>query len=362
MAAALIACLAAGCASLGADDGSGEDDKADLSDGLPRGAATVALNHNLLNQFAFQLWRLGAVNLTMNETQLSDALSAVPNIELLNPIIEATAAAAMPPVFDEQNGKLILSIGELRIELFLGTDLFQATILANVSARLDIDLRVENNALRVEPELVELHIDLERKALAGLNPESLKKLIEAMAPDMVRMIADQLETMPLPTLDLGSAGFGPLVLGLDSPEFSVIDSGIRLSGDLTDVPAADVARPSDPPLPGQEPSFIGGGCVENSDCQVLLGPDGQCLTEADGFTKGHCTVQCTRTCADHPDFSTTFCVAERFVFSGGGDSIGVCHSRVDFDQFPSSGCRTDYVAEQACRPNQGACTDVCVPR
>lgn len=88
--------------------------------------------------------------------------------------------------------------------------------------------------------------------------------------------------------------------------------------------------------------FIGGSCTSDADCTYA---GATCLTAAEGFPGGHCTLDCTTgSCPDR---------AGNFAYTGCAD-LGVlpgCAARCDYTLF-ADGCRPGYGCESVPHPTQ----------
>lgn len=121
-------------------------------------------------------------------------------------------------------------------------------------------------------------------------------------------------------------------------------------------PDTDADTDTEPAAPVDGPGgFIGSACASDADCAY---DGGRCLTEAEGYPRGMCSVACERTCPDAVGHPTTFCVDEAAPQLG---SDGACHARCDFGLFPETGCRTDYGCVAEARPNSSTRTYACMP-
>ena len=115
--------------------------------------------------------------------------------------------------------------------------------------------------------------------------------------------------------------------------------------------------------PGEGPlGFVGSPCVSDSDCDY----DGAvCLTDAEGFPAGSCSLECDRLCPDAEGAAVTFCaeVGDLPTDAWGSVDEGACLSRCDFGIHPETGCRPDYGCAITTRPDGGADDDnyACLP-
>lgn len=114
----------------------------------------------------------------------------------------------------------------------------------------------------------------------------------------------------------------------------------RLASDLAD--ANDIADASDvmtepetdDPLDPGMLGYIGSACEDAGDCPY----DGSlCVTEDEGYPLGMCSFECTRICPDSDGFPTTFCIDDPY------DANPLCHSRCDYEIYPTVGCRDGYM-------------------
>ena len=108
--------------------------------------------------------------------------------------------------------------------------------------------------------------------------------------------------------------------------------------------------------PGPNDGWIGGWCASDADCAYPEAAGGLCLTEAQGWPGGTCSLPCDRLCPDRegPGVSVTFCIS-----GAGGD--GRCVSRCDYDLF-DGGCREGYGCASTARHGEpGTAQLVCLP-
>jgi len=130
---------------------------------------------------------------------------------------------------------------------------------------------------------------------------------------------------------------------------------------IEDTTAADTVSVEDTTTPPPDgPSFnegwIGGPCDSDADCDY---DGGYCLTEAEGFPDGLCSLDCDLYCPDEDGMVVTFCIgpAEVDLF---GD-MGLCTSRCDFSK-SNTGCRPGYNCELTERHNDpGTQHFACLP-
>jgi hypothetical protein len=205
------------------------------------GPMAVGVGYNLLNQFLYEVWKAGALEIKLDERDLADALPRIPGLAGLDVVLNVKAELGMPPVVEPgANGQILFSFGELRLDIMLDVGVFQVSIAANVGARTDVALAIEDGAVRVTPTVRELHLDLGRRAFSGLNPEAVEALVRAMAPELVTRIAGSLEAFRLPQFDLDGAGLPGVRLGIDSGKVTAGAQGATFAGRvsvLTDTPA-----------------------------------------------------------------------------------------------------------------------------
>lgn len=115
--------------------------------------------------------------------------------------------------------------------------------------------------------------------------------------------------------------------------------------------------------PGGGPEgFVGSPCTTDTECDY---DGGICLTDAEGFPAGMCSLECDRLCPDAAAAAVTFCaeVADLPTDAWGSVDDGACLSRCDFGLFPSTGCRPDYGCAITTRPDGGEDDDnyACLP-
>lgn len=99
--------------------------------------------------------------------------------------------------------------------------------------------------------------------------------------------------------------------------------------------------------------FIGGACDDDGDCGFT---GGRCLSAADGYPRGHCTLDCaSSSCPDRTgSFAYTGC-AEL-------DGEALCAARCDYTLF-ATGCREGYGCNEVPHPVDPSLPDrrVCLP-
>jgi len=89
--------------------------------------------------------------------------------------------------------------------------------------------------------------------------------------------------------------------------------------------------------------FIGGPCTMDEECDY---DGGFCLTEAEGFPDGMCSLDCSQFCPDQDNAVTTFCTDPDALGTTGAE--GLCTTRCDYGQSPT-GCRTGYQCQALSR-------------
>ncbi len=138
---------------------------------------------------------------------------------------------------------------------------------------------------------------------------------------------------------------------------------------VDDHPAAPLTQPADAARPGfaggesitaPPPGSLGSPCTED-----LARPHegGVCLTDAEGFPAGYCSLACEQFCPDAEGYPTTFCgTTSALPPDVGWLGDGGCLQRCDFGAYPYAGCRQDYGCAKAERANEpGTETWVCLP-
>jgi hypothetical protein len=200
---------------------------------LGAGSFAAEVGYDQLNRHLYELWRGGVLAVAFNEGDLSAALARVPSVERLHPTLDVLADLGLPPVAEPDGaGGVRLSAGDLHVQLFLGTDLFQVTVEANVALRVGLVIAIENQELVVRPTLEEIKVDIGRKAFSGLNTETVEDLLVEMAPALAEQLAGRLRTFPVPRFDLATLGLPSMFLGLDQATLTAGDRSFALSGEL----------------------------------------------------------------------------------------------------------------------------------
>jgi hypothetical protein len=141
-----------------------------------------------------------------------------------------------------------------------------------------------------------------------------------------------------------------------TPEDATPADDLLVAGDTG--PADDGAAACDPAdPPALDPGWIGGPCQTAADCSYA---DAVCLTDADGFPGGLCTLACDRLCPDQTGagMTTTFCVDGAGPLAG----TGMCVAQCDFAQSPATGCRACWGCDPTARYNEAATVkNTCTP-
>lgn len=104
--------------------------------------------------------------------------------------------------------------------------------------------------------------------------------------------------------------------------------------------------------------FIGSPCDSVADCPY---DDAVCLSEADGYPGGMCSLACASSCPDEAGYPVTGCVDDSEIPAGAVGEAGSCFARCDFALY-GEGCRTGYGCRLAGRPEADQ-TDIyaCLP-
>jgi hypothetical protein len=193
----------------------------------------VAIGYNLFNQVSFTLWKANAFEISLTEADLAEVLAQVPEIELLHPTLDVTARLGLPAVADGTADGLRVSIGELQTEILVSTDLFEVTLHATVAARADVDVSVTEQKLHADLTVKEIHVDLERHAFPGLDPEAAERFVEALAPVLVDVVEARLGDLPLPFFDLAAAGLPEVKVGLKTAVVTATEQAIGVAAELS---------------------------------------------------------------------------------------------------------------------------------
>ncbi len=88
-----------------------------------------------------------------------------------------------------------------------------------------------------------------------------------------------------------------------------------------------------PEDPGVNAGWLGGPCETDDDCGHARAV---CYQESDGYPRGMCTLECTRSCAARAATPLLFCIADIGLPDGG------CVQECDQDLLPGTGCRPGY--------------------
>lgn len=107
--------------------------------------------------------------------------------------------------------------------------------------------------------------------------------------------------------------------------------------------------------PGWDTPWIGSPCAGDGDCGFS---GGYCLSPAEGFPCGTCTLDCLSVCPDEDGTPVTYCINGVDV---GQSDAGYCLSRCDSTIFPDTACRDGYVCEVLSRFDETGSQGVCIP-
>jgi N-acetyl-anhydromuramyl-L-alanine amidase AmpD len=152
----------------------------------------------------------------------------------------------------------------------------------------------------------------------------------------------------------------------DVLRFGEDDTDAASDTDVSDTDGADTDDGVDHDLPDDDPpdddtgapvntghvGYIGSSCVDIGDCTYT---DAECIPNADDWTDGHCTQECTQYCPDQTGAPTTFCIEPP------DRAGGHCVSKCDWGMYPVDGCRSDYVCVYENRINSSTSDFVCLP-
>ena len=181
-------------------------------------------------------------------------------------------------------------------------------------------------------------------ALVGGCADSAPKLTDNLGEPGTQLVQ--------PAVDGGVMDEGPVDVIPD-------DEDLGVDAQRPDVEPPDASPPPDDglePDPQLNRGWIGGPCDRDEDCDYPEAPDGFCLTDAEGYPRGTCSLGCDRFCPDREGLPVTFCIDEIIV------GQGACLQRCDYDFFPDSGCRPGYYCESRSRYGEpGYRRGVCVP-
>jgi hypothetical protein len=196
------------------------------------GTLGVDVGYNLLNQYLHELWAGGAFKTALSPDALAAAVAKVPTVARLEPTIDVLADLGLPPVVEPDNGGGVFSLGGLAVELYVGTDLFQFTVTADLGARFRLNPAVEDGRIVVRPELLEVQVDIGRRAFSGLNTEAVEDLLRELAPSLATELASRLKAFNIPALDLTAVGLPGVRLGLDDANVAAQAQTLAIGGQL----------------------------------------------------------------------------------------------------------------------------------
>ena len=140
-------------------------------------------------------------------------------------------------------------------------------------------------------------------------------------------------------------------------ELTVPDNPAIADGGQTQVVVPTGTDDGSSPTPITDPEvtlgWLGGPCEASGDCGHGRAV---CFSEADGYPRGYCSLECTRTCPNRAGTPAIFCVADL------GLPDGACVQECDFELIPEAGCRPGYACTQRARFDDGSVVaDVCLP-
>jgi hypothetical protein len=151
-----------------------------------------------------------------------------------------------------------------------------------------------------------------------------------------------------------------LAIGCDGRANFTADGGAP--GDArssSDAPVGGDGAPACDPQagPALDVGWIGGPCTTAADCGYAAAV---CLTEAEGFPGGLCTLECVDVCPDPtgPDVTPALCVAGVGSLAGSG----MCVPQCDWAQSPATGCRSCWGCFRSTRfRDPGTVANTCGP-
>ncbi|MEE2758049.1 MAG: hypothetical protein VYA30_15430 [Myxococcota bacterium] len=119
------------------------------------------------------------------------------------------------------------------------------------------------------------------------------------------------------------------------------------------VPTGDMG--ADPVVedPGVNAGWLGGPCMDSSECGHSRAV---CFSDDAGYPRGHCSLECARTCPNRAGTPAVFCI--------GGLALpdGACVQECDLDALPGNGCRPGYSCVQRSRfDDENVTSRVCLP-
>lgn len=120
----------------------------------------------------------------------------------------------------------------------------------------------------------------------------------------------------------------------------------------------DTGEPACDPSPSSWDPWVGGPCIDDSDCGY---EGGVCLREDEGWPCGTCTLPCDLLCPDIADAPETFCIDETYVDEF-APIEGGCLAKCDPGKLGGNGCRSGYtcvLGQRFSEPETQAA--VCVP-
>lgn len=126
----------------------------------------------------------------------------------------------------------------------------------------------------------------------------------------------------------------------------------------TDTEDSDTEGELCDPTPADWDPWIGGPCLDDSDCAY---EGGVCLREDEGWPCGTCSQTCAQFCPDIEGAPETFCVDHELV-DPFAPADGACLQKCDPSLLPGGGCRPGYTCTLSERFNDpGSWQAVCLP-
>ncbi|MEL6342620.1 MAG: hypothetical protein AAFV53_05780 [Myxococcota bacterium] len=191
--------------------------------------AIIGMSDDFLNQFLYQLWGGGALDLRLDSSELG--LNASDLEFILGDIDSLTIVAdpLLPPVVVPGDGNLLdLQIGDLLLTLYADEDVF---IEVYVSAVTDLDVSVEGDQTLAAAigEDIELYFDVIYPEANTVGAADTEALLEAIVPLILPSLTDALGAIEIPSIE----GFTISTISVDAagPENGVLTLGGNLTAD-----------------------------------------------------------------------------------------------------------------------------------
>ena len=215
---------------------------------------------------------------------------------------------------------------------------------------LDCRRSIYGRCIHGYSSLVKIHLLIIVACLfVSCQDEDMSGVALTVCGDLV--VPDEIDSIRLSSLneDRSEAWTGLIELERTSAAPPIPDAGTQTQ--LSNRP--DVGGDGLPADPGVNAGWLGGPCEAAEACGHSRA---KCLTADQGYPRGLCTLDCSRTCPNRAETPTVFCVA------GLGLPDGACVQECDETAIPGTGCRPGYGCVERARFDDDTVTSrVCIP-